>query len=144
MKVYLDICCFNRPYDDQTQLSIHLETLAKLFIQSKIYSSNLELAWSYMLDYENSFNKNIQKRNAIQKWKQLSVSDISETKEILSITHEIQKTGIHLKDAIHIAAAIESQADYFITVDKRVLKYTDERIVICDPIEFVRKWEESK
>jgi predicted nucleic acid-binding protein len=50
-------------------------------------------------------------------------------------------SGIHLHDAIHIAAAIEAGADYFITVDKRVLKFSDKRIKICDPIAFVRMWE---
>ena len=29
MKLYLDNCCFNRPFDDQSQLRIRLETEAK-------------------------------------------------------------------------------------------------------------------
>ena len=33
MKIYLDNCCFNRPYDDQTQIRISLETQAKLYVQ---------------------------------------------------------------------------------------------------------------
>ena len=36
MKVYLNNCCYNRPYDDQTQIRIHLETEAKLHIQDVI------------------------------------------------------------------------------------------------------------
>lgn len=36
MKVYLDNCCYNRPYDDQTQIRISLETQAKLYIQDLI------------------------------------------------------------------------------------------------------------
>lgn len=32
LKLYLDNCCFNRPYDDQNQLIIELETKAKLFV----------------------------------------------------------------------------------------------------------------
>ena len=31
LKVYLDNCCYNRPYDDQSQLRISLETQAKLY-----------------------------------------------------------------------------------------------------------------
>jgi predicted nucleic acid-binding protein len=141
MKIYLDNCCFNRPYDDQSVLSVRLETIAKLFIQARIYAGEIELVWSYILEYENSLNKDVQKKNAILKWKNISVKDINETENIISMTEEIMRTGIHLKDAIHIAAAIESGAEYFITVDKRVLRYTDERIVICDPIRFIRVWE---
>jgi hypothetical protein len=27
--IYLDNCCFNRPFDDQTQIVIYLETISK-------------------------------------------------------------------------------------------------------------------
>lgn len=33
MRLYLDNCCFNRPFDIQTQLKIYLETQAKLAVQ---------------------------------------------------------------------------------------------------------------
>jgi len=32
-RLYLDNCCFNRPYDDQSNLLNRMETEAKLFIQ---------------------------------------------------------------------------------------------------------------
>lgn len=56
MRVYLDNCCFNRPYDSQFQMRISLETQAKLYIQDLIKSSKLELASSYMLRFENEQN----------------------------------------------------------------------------------------
>lgn len=43
MRVYLDNCTFNRPFDDQTQIRIKLETEAKLYIQEKIRDGTLEL-----------------------------------------------------------------------------------------------------
>ena len=54
MKVYLDNCCYNRPYDDQTQIRIHLETEAKLYIQEMIKLGKADLVTSYILEYENS------------------------------------------------------------------------------------------
>ena len=36
IKIYLDNCCYNRPFDDQTYLKISLEAQAKLQIQSDI------------------------------------------------------------------------------------------------------------
>ena len=44
-KIYLDNCCFNRPYDNQKQLRIKLEAEAKLFIQDLIVNKKLELIW---------------------------------------------------------------------------------------------------
>jgi len=29
LKIYLDNCCYNRPYDDQSQLKVSLEAQAK-------------------------------------------------------------------------------------------------------------------
>lgn len=53
MRVYLDNCCYNRPYDDQTQIRIYLETEAKLYIQDMIKNGGLDLVTSYILEYEN-------------------------------------------------------------------------------------------
>ncbi|MDR2716284.1 MAG: hypothetical protein LBB46_06020 [Coriobacteriaceae bacterium] len=36
MRIYLDNCCFNRPFDDQKQIKVKLETEAKLSIQRQI------------------------------------------------------------------------------------------------------------
>jgi len=144
VKIYLDICCFNRPYDDQTQLKIELETKAKLFIQNLVFTNKLSLIWSYMLDYENSKNIHLQKSSAIQKWQTLAVNDIDETTEIIETSKNIQKTGIKNADSIHLACAMSSKCDYFITVDKRVLKYKSNKINICDPIDFIKIWEDLK
>ena len=54
MRIYLDNCCYNRPYDDQLQMRIHLDTEAKLHIQDMVKNNELELVTSYMLDYENA------------------------------------------------------------------------------------------
>ena len=62
MRIYLDNCCFNRPYDDQTQIRIRIESEAKLFIQAKILAGEIELAWSYVLDFENKANPFPEKR----------------------------------------------------------------------------------
>ena len=56
MKVYLDICSYNRPYDPQDQLSVAMETQSKLHIQNLIKEEKLELVSSYTVDYELSKN----------------------------------------------------------------------------------------
>ena len=141
LKIYLDNCCFNRPYDDQKHLKIELETKAKLFIQSLVTKKEIDLVWSYMLDYENSKNISKQKSEAIQRWQKLAIEDVDFNSEINQMSNEIQKNGIKNADAIHVACAIYAKCDYFISVDKRLLKYPTNEIIICDPIEFLRVWE---
>ena len=43
MKIYLDNCCFNRPFDDQSQVKIHIEAQAKLDIKKKIKKGKYDL-----------------------------------------------------------------------------------------------------
>ena len=136
-KQYLDNCCFNRPYDDQTQLRIYLETQAKLHIQSLVYERKIELVWSFILTFENSRNIFNAKKIAISQWENISSSFVEKSEEIRLIAKEIMTTGIKAADAAHVTCIISGNCDYFITVDKRLLKYHDKRIIICNPIEFI-------
>ena len=70
LKLYLDVCCFNRPYDDQTQQRIQFESVAKLMIQSLIVDGDIDFTWSYVLEFENSKNPFLEKRNTILAFKQ--------------------------------------------------------------------------
>jgi len=140
-RIYFDNCCFNRPYDDQTQLRIYLETQAKLHVQSLVYEKKIELVWSFMLTFENAQNIFNAKRTAIAQWENLSTLLVEKSEEIRLIAREIMTTGIKAADAIHVACAIVGNCDYFITVDKRLLKYQDKRVMICNPIEFINQLE---
>lgn len=65
LRIYLDMCCYNRPYDDQSQLKITMETQSKLYIQTLIKEKKLNLITSYMLRYECSNNPFEMRRNTI-------------------------------------------------------------------------------
>lgn len=83
LKLYLDNCCFNRPFDDQNQLKVFLETQAKLDIQEKILLGQYHLIWSYILDYENEQNSNRMIKHEIAQWETRAVL-IVETSEAVS------------------------------------------------------------
>lgn len=140
MRVYLDNCCFNRPYDDQSQLRIQMETQAKLEIQQQIRDEKLELATSYILEAENAVNPYERKRIDIQafmdKYTKAFVSEIHD-KAVREQAAKIMETGIRLMDACHIACAMLAQCDVFLSTDKRVLKYQSEAIRIMNPVMFV-------
>jgi predicted nucleic acid-binding protein len=116
-----------------------LETQAKLHAQSLVYHKKIELVWSFILTFENSQNIFDAKRMSISQWKNLSSSFVEKSEEIRLIAKDIMTTGVKATDAAHVACAIVGNCDYFITVDKRLLKYQDKRIVICNPIEFINQ-----
>jgi len=112
---------FNRPFDDQGQLRIRLESEAKLYIQDQIILGNLQLIWSYILEFENSKNPHDERRNAIQKWKKIASIHVVENTDILSTASQLSQYGIKAKDALHVASALEADADYFLTTDDRLI-----------------------
>ena len=141
LRIYLDNCCYNRPYDDQTQLRISLESQAKLHIQDLVNDGKLELAASYALTYENSRNRFDVKRTAITRFLEDNVSiyiDATRAEQAGSIAASIQQTGVKAMDALHTACAIIAHCDYLLTTDDRLLKYHTDRIRIVDPTEFIR------
>lgn len=139
MRIYLDNCCFNRPFDDQLQLKIRLETDAKLYIQQKILEGSYELAWSYILDYENSNNPYEERKNRIALWRNLAIIDCIAQDSIIDRAEKLQTIGIKTFDALHIACAIHMKCDYFISTDAHLLKKTIPDILFVDPIEFIRR-----
>ena len=143
MRVYLDNCCFNRPFDDQTQLIVHLETEAKLHIQELIRQNDLELCWSFVLDYENAANPFEEVRNRIMEWKNLACADCNLTNEIAGKAKVLMTLGLRQMDASHIACAISLDAKYFLTTDKKVLNKPITEITVLNPIDFIRRYHDA-
>jgi predicted nucleic acid-binding protein len=143
MRVYLDNCCLNRPFDDQTAIRVKLETEAKLFIQSAIKDRKIELAWSYMIYFENAANPFYEQKKAINQWRQVAKIDTDETSTILEMAFALNEKGLKPKDALHIACAIETKCDYFLTTDDLLLKKMHGRneITTLNPVDFVTKIE---
>ena len=143
MRIYLDNCCYNRPFDDQSQIKIHLETQAKLYIQAKIKEGVYQLVWSYILDYENGKNPYEEKRFAIAPWKMLAFLNITEeTEEILSFAETLVSKGIKTFDALHISCAVAGHCEYYLTTDKKLINASIPEIRIVNPIVFVNEMEE--
>jgi predicted nucleic acid-binding protein len=141
MRLYLDNCCYNRPFDDQEQLRIRLEAQAKLGIQDMIRAEKMELAWSYMIDFENEQNPFDDIKAAISKWRSLAVIDTGETEGIIARTKKLAQLGLKGKDAIHLACAVEMKCDYFITTDDYIIRKSAaiSEIRVTDPIDFIRE-----
>lgn len=141
MRVYLDNCCFNRPFDDQRQTRVRLEADAKLCIQEHIRSGTLELAWSYILDFENAANPLEERRTTINGWRQYATIDVEETAPILQEANALVGLGLKAKDALHIACAITGECAYFLTTDDNILRHGQDgqNITVLDPTAFVRE-----
>jgi predicted nucleic acid-binding protein len=141
MRIYLDNCCFNRPFDDQSQHKIRLESEAKLVIQDRIINGKLELIWSFILDLENNANPFDERRVYIAKWESMAIETVVASDLLLTRAKEYVSLGLRSKDALHLASAVFSDCHYFITTDNGILNKTDviKPCKIINPVEFFTK-----
>jgi len=146
LKIYLDNCCYNRPFDEQDQNLIILETEAKLIIQGKVKRGIHSLVWSFMIDSENDENPSDEKRGVIKPWKKIANEYCPASLDILENAREYMKFGLKHKDAIHLACAVKHKCDYLITTDKKFKNKNNlvQEIEIVNPMTFILETEESK
>ena len=143
MRLYLDMCVYNRPFDDQDQSRIMIETQIFLMLLSMISQGRFELINSFALEYENSNNPNIENMLKISDCLGYSTDYISCNEGILDRSMELEKYGLMGMDAIHIACAEKTKVDFFVTCDddliKKLERIDDIGIVYYNVIDFVSR-----
>jgi predicted nucleic acid-binding protein len=137
-KIYLDVCCLNRPFDDQTQPRIRLESEAILEIISRCRTGEWELLNSTALESEVARTPDISRREQVQEVLSIAQQKILVNAETSKRAIDITKFGIKNFDALHIACA-EDNADVFLTTDNRLLSKAlsysnDLNIVVANPM----------
>lgn len=139
LKVYLDNCCFNRMFDDQSNQIIVLEAIAVEYILLKIVHGDIYFVWSFVLDYENGNNPFKDKSKIISKWKSKAYNFIEKNDNILIFAKKYIDMGLKAKDALHVACAVDGKCNYFITTDNGIIKKKNyiKEVEIINPIDLV-------
>ena len=140
MRIYLDNCCFNRPFDDQSSVIIRLETEAKMQIQYLAKTSEIQLVWSFVLDFENKDNPFTERREQIASWRDIAMVHVKYSPEISTKAMAYMHLGLRQKDASHIACAVLARADFFISTDKKILNKPILDIILINPIDFIQRY----
>ena len=137
-KVYLDTSAYNRPFDDQTQPKIFLESQAVVIILQMVETKIVNLVSSSVLEYENSRNPYPLKQEAMNRYLQMAEARQMVDKAIRLRSEELGHNGLKAVDALHIACAEALKSDYFITCDKRLINRCARLILkVVNPVDFV-------
>src|SRR3989338_8542480 len=134
IKVYLDTSVYNRPFDDQSQIRIRLETEAFLSILEKAISGSIVIIGSSVLTYENSKNPFTERRERVLNYLSSVTKFIRLNDSIKKRALLLEGIGIDSIDALHIAFAEFGEADYFVTSDNDIIK-----IEVYNTLEFILK-----
>ena len=94
MRVYLDNCCYNRPFDPSVQTRVQVETICKLAVQFMLATRKVEYVWSEMLDYEVSQNPSLKRQMAILRWVPGAAENVALDDVVYARAAELEKAGI--------------------------------------------------
>ncbi len=122
MRIYLDMCCLQRPMDDQAHFRIHMETEAILGVLAWCEAGNAELVSSVALKYEVNHNPHPVRKAFVQEILLNSNLIIQASDSIEQRARNYCVQGIKALDALHLACAVDAQANYFCTCDDRFLR----------------------
>jgi predicted nucleic acid-binding protein len=125
MKIYLDNCCLNRPFDDLSQDRVYLEAEAILSIVARCVKGEWDLLGSGIIELELSKLTNAERLEQVRTLYSAVRTRITLTPEAESRAVFFGQAGIKPFDSLHLALAEKGGADVFLTTDDRLLRAAD-------------------
>jgi predicted nucleic acid-binding protein len=142
MLIYLDVNCFHRPFNDQTQDRIRRETEAVVGVLRRIVDGLDELIWSSAITLELSAHPEPAIRAELNSWAQHCQSDLKPTAAIRNRAEELNSLGLKPLDAAHVAFAEAAGCSVFLTCDDRLLRAArrlNVSVRVLNPVEYVEE-----
>ena len=121
-RIYLDVCCLNRPFDQQSQARIRLETEAILEIINYCQAGTWTLVTSKILSAEVSQTPNKERIENVKKILLIAKIKVLSGDWLKERVFQLQKLGFASYDAAHVASAERASSDIFLTTDDRLLR----------------------
>lgn len=144
MKVYLDNCALNRPFDDQSQERIRIETEAVVLVLSHLERRDWIWLGSQALDMEIEKTPDPELRSRLKRITSYISQSVEIGPEELERARLLEKKGFIGFDAIHLACAERGKADIFLTTDNRLLKKAKQQakelqVKVENPLDWIKE-----
>lgn len=145
MTVYLDTCSIQRPFDDQSQLRVAMESEAVLRVIQLVEQGDLNLLASETLRIETEQNPHSRRRRFAFGVLALATRFVETDSQIESRARQYEDIGLHPFDALHLSSAVEAEADVFCTTDDQLLRRRSEaeteRTQVVPPVALIEEIE---
>jgi hypothetical protein len=144
LRVYLDVCCLNRPFDDQTRARIRLEAEAVLIILAQCETGDWEWVGSEVVDLEISRTPDPERRRRVQLLASHTHRSVVVGKSEIERAKQLETWGIAAFDALHLACAESGTVDVFLTTDDKLLRRSAAhaqrlRVRVANPVVWLRE-----
>ena len=138
---------YKRPFDDQRQMRIRLETVAITMIFALVDDGQLTARWSFVLDYENSRDPVPERREFVQYLSRCCETTIEPDESVRELARSFSKTyEIRGRDALHLAISEMSGCDFLVTCDDQLIRQGQRlqrqgviTVRVINPIDFVQE-----
>jgi predicted nucleic acid-binding protein len=120
MRIYLDVCCLSRPFDNQSQERVRLESEAVLMILHRIETGEWYLINSEVIEDEIEQTPNSNRRERLHLLLRPANEYVQITGSAIQRAKQLANMGFSSTDALHLACAEDVQVDVFLTTDNRL------------------------
>ena len=120
-RIYLDVCCLNRPFDDQRQDRIRLESEAVLLILAHLETDEWEWISSEVVDWDIEQTPDPERKTRVRLLSTYAHSSIPVRQAEVDRARHFEGFGFRGFDALHLACAESGAADVFLTTDDTLL-----------------------
>jgi predicted nucleic acid-binding protein len=138
-RIYFDVCCLNRPFDDSSQDRIRLEAEAVLSIYQKCRLGEWTLLTSEVIESELRQTPDTQRVELIMAALAIASEKAQLDSALKQRAVELVKLGLKPFDAAHIASTEAIAADVFLTTDDRLIRkatphQTSLNVLVSNPV----------
>jgi predicted nucleic acid-binding protein len=142
VRLYLDACCLNRPFDEQVQLRVRLETQAVMHILEACSEGRHTLVAAMALEVEIGQTPNPERRENVRLLIGHASLHVKHSQEIDRRSAELVALAFGNMDAYHVASAESGGCDRLITTDDRFLKCAARHasrlsVTITNPVQLI-------
>ncbi len=145
-RIYLDVCCLNRPFDDQGQDRVRLESEAVLAILGQVQRKECVLINSEVLETEIEENPDSERLGKVQDMLRDASCHVKIGNRESVRAKELGSKGFGSYDAFHVACAESGVADVLLTTDDGFVnaarRYGNLKVRVCNPLRWVAEREE--
>jgi len=121
-RIYLDVCCLNRPFDDQEQDRIRFESEAIRFILKHVRRGDFIWVGSSVLYYEIANTPDMDKKNNVLVFAERISEKVTLEPQDEKKVIELESLGFGVMDALHVVCAEKAKVEVLLTTDDKFLK----------------------
>lgn len=142
MKIYLDVCCLNRPYDNQEQERVRLESEAILFIMARFENAQWQWASSEVVLDEILRTRDVERKRRLLELNEKASAFLVVTDDDFRRAQQLSGLDFGGMDALHLACAEHAKLDVFLTTDDKLLRRANRsaaqlNILVANPLNWL-------